>query len=89
MTDPFAWMAEQLDRNNLPGDGRPDAPVGRAALAVRNAVISTWRTRADIAEITCAAQSTIAIELRRMEQAGEVAVERGSGKRPDRYRRVR
>lgn len=89
MTDPFAWMADQLDRNNLPGDGRPDAPVGRAALAVRNAVISTWRTRADIAEITCAAQNTIAIELRRMEQAGEIAVERGSGKRPDRYRRVR
>ncbi len=89
MTDPIAWTVEQVGRTNLPGDGRIDPPVGRGALAVRNAVISTWRTRADIAEITGAAQNTIAIELRRMEAAGEIEVERGTGKRPDRYRRAR
>jgi hypothetical protein len=29
------------------------------------------------------------VELRRMEVAGEIEIERGSGKRPDRVRRAR
>lgn len=93
MTDPLAWMVDQVGKTDLPCDGRavepPKVRVGRAALAVRNAVVSEWRTRSDIAALTGAAQNTMAIELRRMEAAGEIEVERGTGKRPDRYRRAR
>lgn len=86
MTDPIAWVADQLNRKDLPG--KIVAHAGRATLAVRNAVTTQWRTRAQISAITGAAKNTMAMELRRMEANGEIEIERGRGGKPDRYRRI-
>lgn len=89
MTDPFAWMAEQVFRTaDLPNREVKAIAPRASGLAVKAAVDHTWRCRAEIARIAGVDQSTAGRMLALMLSTGEVEQMPRRKMRPAQYRRA-
>ena len=90
MTDPFAWMAEQVFRTaDLPNREVKAIAPRASGLAVKAAVDRTWRCRAEIARLAGVDQSTAGRMLALMLSTGEVEQMPRRKMRPAQYRRAK
>ena len=90
MTDPFAWMAEQVFRTaDLPNREVKAIAPRASGLAVKAAVDRTWCCRAEIARLAGVDQSTAGRMLALMLSTGEVEQMPRRKMRPAQYRRVK
>ena len=90
MTDPLAWMAEQVFRTaDLPNREVKAVAPRASGLAVKAAVDKTWRCRAEIARIAGVDQSTASRMLALMVSVGEAEEMPRRKMRPAQFRRVR
>ena len=90
MTDPMAWVADQVFRTaDLPWAEQKSVAPRASGLAVKAAVDHTWRCRAEIARIAGVDQSTAGRMLALMLSTGEAEEMPRRKMRPAQYRRVR
>ena len=90
MTDPLAWMADQVFRTaDLPNREVKAIAPRASGLAVKAAVDRTWRCRAEIARIAGIDQSTAGRMLALMLSNGEAEYMPRRKMRPAQYRRAR
>lgn len=90
MTDPLAWMADQVFRTaDLPGELPASLRRGHAAQTLAAAVDNIWRDRVELCRRTGLSQSTVGRMLVRMHARGEVEMMPARGSRAAQFRRVR
>ena len=88
MTDPLAWMADQVFRTaDLPNREVKAIAPRASGLAVKAAVDRTWRCRAEIARLAGVDQSTAGRMLALMLSNGEVEMMPRRKMRPAQYRK--
>lgn len=88
MTDPLAWMADQVFRTaDLPNREVKAVAPRASGLAVKAAVDKTWRCRAEIARIAGVDQSTASRMLALMVSTGEAEEMPRRKMRPAQFRR--
>lgn len=88
MTDPMAWVADQVFRTaDLPWAEQKSVAPRASGLAVKAAVDLTWRCRAEIARMAGVDQSTAGRMLALMLSNGEVEQMPRRKMRPAQFRR--
>ena len=90
---PFAWMAEQLGKTDLPGgvvpSDKPQSKPRGAGLAIRQALDRTWRSRPELARLAGCDETTAGRVLGALVQAGIAEVMERRYPMPKQFRRVR
>ncbi len=88
MTDPMAWVADQVFRTaDLPWAEQKSVAPRASGLAVKAAVDHIWRCRAEIARIAGVDQSTAGRMLALMVSTGEAEQMPRRKMRPAQFRR--
>lgn len=88
MTDPIAWLVDQVGRtSDLPGELPPALRRGNAARRVQEAIDRVWRNRVELCRQTGLSQSSVGRVLAGLADRGEVEVMPARGSRPAQFRR--